>query len=214
MREAYWPDFVKVADWQLTVVAHSRGGEGQSGHYNYARGPGARLIGSVSVVPMATADALEFRAFLHSLRGRGGTFLMRPPYKPGNRRAIYTDGKKYDDGTVYTDTVVAEEGALAADAAADAATINVGTLSGSTFMAPGRFLRVGPLGSGGQLVRVVSLAGNIATIRPRLRNAYPTGTVICVGRPLAEFRINGEVPAVPLRFGRSLDMQIAIREAY
>ena len=127
MRDATWPAAAKIRNWSLAITAHSRGDTGTGGHYAFERGPGAMWTGRLDVPPMCSEDAAEFRAFLHSLRGRSGTFglplpgrsityvddcLARPGRdvplfdpcmsRPGGR-TVHTDCTDYSDGTAYAD---------------------------------------------------------------------------------------------------------------
>lgn len=110
MKQRKWPVAAKYTGPELTVFAHSRGGTGRGGHYGYERGKGAAWSGRLGVTSMRTADALTFRAFLHSLRGRSGSFYFPAPIvdKPASRpspKAAYSDGTLYSDGTRYDDIV-------------------------------------------------------------------------------------------------------------
>jgi hypothetical protein len=192
MQNVAWPIAAKVSEWSLTIEAHSRGGEGRGGHYAYERGAGARWRGSLEVLPMATADACAFRAFLHSLRGKSGTFLWAIPAASA-----------------------AISGTLTASASAGAETITVSSaVSGAVQCGPGAFLVVGDLTTTGQLVRVTGKAGSVLTIRPRLRAAYASGAAVSVGRVRGRFRLDQETPAVPLTGHRSHAVELDIAEAY
>lgn len=213
MRRVEWPAQAKIRNWSLNVTAHSRGAGGMPSHPKYGRGSGAYFAGSLQIVPMSSDDALDFQGFLHSLRGRGGSFVLSMP--SGNDLTSllsrYTDTTYYTDDTFYSDYLAAEAGALAAAGGADGETVDIGSLSASDFVTPGAFLRIGEIELG-QLVQIVSIAGNVATIRPRLRFPFPIGTAVYAGRVAAEFRLDQTVPPLPLTGFRSKDFELAIRE--
>lgn len=219
MRAVPWPSVAKIAEHKLDIAPHYRGGESRYGHTSFEIGSGAHFAGVLSVVPMRSADALTFRAFLHSLRGQAGTFGLAlyyvggalVPASPGGVSlpltgvSGYSDTTEYSDGTEYADGTITET-TLSALAAADAATVSVTSASG---IAVGRIISIN-----GQLCRVVSVDGTTVGIRPRLRAAAASGALVTFNGAVGLFRLDDETPAVPLIVGRSLPVQLKIREAY
>lgn len=213
MRRVPWPSQAKIRSWSLNVTAHSRGAGNMPGHPKYGLGTGAHFAGSLQIAPMLSEDALDFQGFLHSLRGRGGTFLLAMPsgYDVSSTLTRYTDTTYFTDDTFYSDYLAAEAGALSAVAAADGETVDIGALSASSFVTDGAFLWIGEQDRG-QLVQIVSLASTVATVRPRMRFTFPAGTPVYAGRVAAEFRLNQVVPPLPLTGFQSKDFELAIRE--
>lgn len=172
MRNLTWPSAAKITDWQLSVEAHTRGAPTREGVGTYARGSGARWVGSVSVAPMTLDDAATFRAFLHRLRGRGGSFLMYAP----------------QIGTG------AGSGTTTGAAAADAETFTLTSLTNSGYLVDGCWLSVT---STGQLLRAYDVTGSTVKFRPRLREALSGGASIAFGYVQGIFRLTEQTPAVP-----------------
>jgi len=237
MRGLTWPVAAKIKEWTFSILAHSRGDTGASGHFAFDRGGGARWTGRISIPPMQSSDAVAFRAFLHALRGRSGTFGFTMPRRPrvdscravriagygdyddysifsdatsfdgGN--VLFTDCTKFSDGTRFADSwtdVFVLSGTLTSAAAAGASTVSVST---ATEMQVGDFMVIA-----GQLLRVVSVSGLTAGIRPRLRAAAASGAAFSAGNVSAEFRLTLDAPIVPLIVQRSLDVSLDIEEAY
>lgn len=184
-----WPSAAKVDEWSLLIEGHTRGAASREGAATWSRGQGAHWVGRLSVLPMITADALKFRAFLHSLRGRSGSFLLPIPGVQGVTLGSRT---------------------LAADIAADASSLTLSS-SHASFVA-GAYFTLGALGTDGQLLRVVSVSGTTVTFRPRARVAFTAGAAISVGPVSGLFRLAESTPAIPLRVGRSASFGFAIEE--
>ena len=113
-----WPNFAKLRQRTVQVVAHSRGVTPAAGFLEYELGRGARIVARVSVVPMVRQTAFAFRAWVHSLRGRGA-FLF-PLAKAGaadSTSTIYTDGTRFSDATPYADLTITTLSAGAAEGA-------------------------------------------------------------------------------------------------
>lgn len=208
MRNRNFPTFAKIRSGEPTVEAHSRGDQGAGGHYAFAIGGGARVVWNMSIAAMCTPDALEFRAFLHSLRGTGGTFGLKVPGSPvtsgtvgAQSLIVYTDGTTHTDGQPYSDSVVSG----AALKGSDSVTVTAPLAS----LKAGEFALIGS-----QLVRVVSVSGNNIFIRPRLRADAPAGTAVSFGAVVGTFRLSKSAPPVPLVVGRSLELTLEIEEAY
>jgi hypothetical protein len=232
MQNLTWPPAAKIADHEVTIQAHSRGAATRGGHYFFERGPGARWRARLEVPAMRTSDALTFRAFLHALRGRAGTFLLALPRPPAssNRtprpdgKTQFTDGTDWTDGTAFSDQWTFDlqfaTYQLTADAAAGADTITLPAAAATGYTtAVGTFLTVGYPGTDGQLLRLVSIGtpvgDNVAlTIRPRLRVGRPAGTAVMIGRVEGRWRLADETPAVPLLGDRSRPVELEIVEAY
>lgn len=187
MRLQTWPAAAKLSRWAFTVSAHSRGLSGAGGHYRFERGGGARWTGNVQIAPMVTADALAFRAFLHSLRGRSGTFYFT---LPGRMSPISTT--------------------LSASALADAATVQVSSASN---IGLGDYMTVYSIG-GTQLVRVTSKSGTTLGIRPRLRAAASNGAAVEAGSVTSVFRLAADAPNVACLQQRCREITLDIEEAY
>jgi hypothetical protein len=218
MRLREWPTKAKVRTWTLAIAAHSRGDTGAGGHYSFERGPGAQWRGQLEIPPMCSADAVEFRAFLHSLRGRSGSFYLPTPSRnvagadPCTNRTTgrtqfsdctrFTDGKQFDD--TWTGGVIS--GTLTAAVAADAASFAV---SSATGLQVGDFLLLN-----NQLHRIVGISGTTVSVRPRVRTAVANGAAWQVGPVTALFRLMTEAPIVPLVPGRSTAVQIDVEEYY
>lgn len=230
MYDVAWPSTAKIAGFSLTVEAHSRGG-GRQGVFD--KGAGARWHGSLSVTAAAPADGFAFRAFLHSLRGRAGSFLLRLPVKVpaialpadtfprGDGRTHYTDGFAFSDGTAYADAYTGGDayttaGALASAASARASEIAVDApLAASVHCVVGAFLTVGTFPGPAQLVRVVAINATTLTVRPALRTAFAAGTVVTAGKVTARFRLDDdETPVVPMLGRQALPVELNIAEVY
>lgn len=265
MKNRYWPRTAKIRNWGMTVTAHNRGAANSGGHYAFARGSGARWMGSLEVVPSRPADGQAFRAFLHSLRGRGGTFFLRLPATHAPRIVSGTnplghDDTRFTDDFIFADTTVFADawfqavaangdeenplghdetrfaddsffsdgstfdepwglprtmtGELFSEAVLGSDIIDIGSLASSPLVMPGAFLFIGEPHDGGQLVRVVSVADEMATVRPRLRRAYPEGTLIEAGAVTACFRLDMDTPAIPMIGDRAQGLSLQIAEAY
>ncbi len=221
MRGQTWPAAAKIREWTVGIVAHSRGDTGAGGHYEFERAPGAKWAGSISVPPMAASDAVAFRAFLHSLRGRSGSFyftvpsrfsgLGACPTRPGGK-AVFYDCTKFSDGTPFSDTYTGTGGSgtiagtTTANVAAGAAVIPVNDPTG---------LQVGDIiVVNSQLLRITGISGSDLTVRPRVRSAISSGATWVVGTVSALFRLASDAPVVPIVNGRSLELSLDIEEAY
>lgn len=227
MQNVQWPtDDAKVGKYTLTVKAHSRGLTGKGGEYAYERGPGAHFEGNLEVVPMPTESALVFRAFLHSLRGRGGTFLFRIPVPldapdiADGTPVTFSDDTFFSDTTYFDDFFDADYapiafGFLTASAAlGDTEIVIDDDLLASDFFDVGAYLVIGDIETDGQLLRIVSVSGNTVTIRPRLRQAYISGTPLYAGRVTGKFRLDQETPEIPLLGHYANGVSVQIAEAY
>lgn len=224
MRLVNTPAVLKFATWSLRVRAHSRGHSPESGHYAFERAPGARWVGALSVVPRCLPDAFELRGWIHGLRGRSGSFYLRPPYhdEPSANPCTgaltkFDDCTQFDDGATFDDiwSAIVEGTALLNGAvAAGATSVTLDTISDAGLVTAGAYMRIGDRETG-QLVQIVSVSGSTATIRPRLREAWADNTAVALGQPEALFRLaNPVVPSVPLIVGRSLAFELEIEEAY
>lgn len=227
MKLREWPITTKISEWTTAVRAHSRGLSNLSGDYAFSRAPGASWFAAVSVPPMRTADALKFRAFLHSLRGKSGTFWFTPPAVPPTfigqtctgvgGYAVYSDCTTYSDGTTHSDGHTGSAPTVYGTTAAIAADANSMVVTG---FSSGRLV-VGDMaliGSGAadqrQLVRITAVSGTTLTFAPRARRAVASGEMVQIGAVAALFRLAGQTPAVPLVVGRSEAMTLEIEEAY
>ena len=213
MRLQLIPSVARFKSWALAVSAHSRGAAGVGGHFAFERGPGARVTGSIELTQLSTTHALKLRAWLHSMRGRSGTFYMPAPNRElvsnpcSSPTAQFGDCTGFSDGTTFSDLWAGyTTHATDASAAAGAASISLAS-AGSA--AVGDWLLVG-----GQLVRIVSVSGGTIGIRPRLRSAVASGAAVYIGPVYALFRILEDAPIVPLVPGRSREFSIDIEEAY
>jgi hypothetical protein len=234
MRHREWPAFAKLRSQSIDVGAHSRGGENRGGHYAFERAPGARFLGTVAVPPMRISDALRFRAFLHSLRGRAGSFRLRMPsvsdapastpnpfgagYALG--KITYTDAFYFSDGTQYSDTYdqyassVTGSATIAALSVKGASQMALTSITVPSALIAGNYATISDA-SGTQLLRITSIAGATVDVRPRLRRDFAAGAQFAFGRVTAEFRLTGAAPVVPLLVGgRSAEVQVEIEEAY
>lgn len=213
MQNVEWPSAAKVAGFSLAIEAHSIGGANRGGHSFFGRGPGARWRGSFDVVQMPTETALQFRAFLHSLRGKGGTFLFALPSSGIGRKSMFSDGTEFTDSTAFSDIWVGGfSGELTADAAKGDDSIIVDSMSASIAVVGGYITLDDP--STGQLLRVVAIDGATLKVRPRLRKAFLSGTAVAVGRPVGKFRLDQDVPAVPLNGQYSSALTVQVIEAF
>ena len=219
MRNVYWPAAAKWTGSLPTIEAHSRGGYGTFGHYAYGIGGGARVTWSIDVVPMCTSDALKFRAFLHSLRGPAGSFLMRMP-TPRLASADTLGPLGYSDDTLHSDDTPFSDDVADWAAVEQVGTANVAAAAGATSLTVIEFTaEVGAwmtvvTAAGTQLVRVVSEAGGAVGIRPALRAAVASGAAVTHGPVYAAFRLIGNAPAVPLILQRSQGFTIDCEEVY
>jgi hypothetical protein len=219
MRNQPWPEFAKWSGQLPTVEAHSRGGRGAFGHYSHGIAGGARVTWSLNIVPMVTSDALRFRAFLHSLRGSGGTFRIRMPAPRVAGGVVsglqgYSDATLHSDGTPFSDTIdsgVAVETTGTTSGAASAGAQSM-TVSGITAVV-GSWLMV-VTANGPQLLNVISVSGGTVGFRPALRAAVSSGATVNHGPVTAAFRVIGNVPAVPLIVLRSKGFSLECEEQY
>lgn len=218
MRLRTWPSGLdKMIEWTIAPAAHSRGHTGTHGHDSYARGPGARVTGTVTIAPMCLADALQVRGFLHSLRGGYGSFyFLLPITTPDPTQSItksYTDNTDFSDTTQYAD--VASTSSVTSQIAASAADTDTLQMMGAgNLLVPGNWIAVGDITSTGQIVQIVSVSGTTVTVRPRLRNAQSSLTTASYGRVYGLFRLAGDVPYVPIIPGRSTSFQVPLEEMY
>lgn len=242
-----WPASAHIVDGTPIVNAHTRGAEGSGGHYAFERAPGARIDWSLSVAPMATADALAFRAFLHSLRGadtiripaparRDGAAAFSAEYSlalavsamadtmtltPGEQLhvgdfvrvstvAAAVDVPAFSDTTDFSDAFGFEDDGAEAVAFSDDALFSDGRGFSDTWGAP-----IMVEGDTAQTVRVVAVAGDTVTVRPRVRTAFAAGALVRAGAVAMDMRLApGGPPRVPLVARRSLPLQINLQEAY
>lgn len=215
------PASLKYNQFSLRISAHTRGATPESGHYSFERSPGARWVGSLSILPRPLSDAADIRGWIHSLRGRSGSFYLAIPYhdKPVSSAsvtyAIFTDDYYFTDGYKFDDIVTTTEGTALLDGAASAGddVVTLDTISDSSVITAGAYMRIGDCATG-QLVQIVSVSGSDVTIRPRLREAWADNTPVGIGQPLGRFRLAGAVPTVPMIVGRSLEFELEIEEAY
>lgn len=226
-RGVEWPVSARVV-WRepLTLHAHNRGGSNSGGHYAHETAPGAVFEASVEVRPMTADDALDFRGFIHGLRGRGGNFflqagpLQRTPDPCGNSfggKTHFTDCTQFTDGTRFADDYDNEAplpGSATTALAAGSSSVPVLGDTGSSLFRAGAFMVVGDLEAGGQLVRVAAVSGGTATVVPKLRASHPAGTPILIGNVKGLFRLDQETPAVPLDGFRSGAVSIRLCEVY
>lgn len=202
-----WPSYAKIVDFARGVAAHSRGFTPPAGFLQYKLGGGARWVWDFSVAPILTRDALRFRAFLHSLRGRSGAFEIQ--LRPASGRACrYTDGTDFTDATTFDDAYTAVASSAAAVAGAGALVFPASAL--------GMFAVGDVIKAGGQLLRVVSVdeSGSITVgVRPRLRQALASGAAVHVYSVTAEFKLATDPPAVSIiPGGRSSPISISAEE--
>jgi hypothetical protein len=219
MHNRPFPAFARIRAGEPDVEAHSRGGTGAGGHYAFGLGGGARLVWQAVIAPMCTADALEFRAFLHSLRGPSGSVAMVMPTRLATTvgaLADYTDGTDHTDGTVYDDNVTNAPGLVigSVTAAAPAGTKSVGTNAGfAPSLTVGEFIAIATV-AGLQVVRVTAVSALFVAFRPRLRAATVAGAVVHGGPVTGRFRLVGNPPVVPLQNLRSGELTLDLEEVY
>lgn len=201
MRLQAWPAAAKITAQAFAIEAHSRGAVLPSGIGGFEIATGARFTGQVSVAPMLPNDAFAFRAFLHSLRGRGGSFML--PIGAW-LEATRTGGAPTTSS-------------LASASSAGSDTVSIALATGVTLNA-GNLIVVGDPAFSGQVVRVVSVSVGAtisATVRPRLRVAFGSGALVRFAGMTARCRLVGNPPAVAIAAGgRSLPLQIDIEEDY
>ena len=206
MRSLTWPAAARATEYQLSVTGHTRGAPNREGVATFSRGSAARIVGRVSTVALSIADGLAFRAFLHRVRGRAGSFYMAIPgtgYGIATTSVVYTDGTRYTDGTAYSDALEPTKGLamLSAAASAGAETVSLESVVGPA-LAAGQWCALGDLAAGGQLVRIVGVSGSTITVRPRLRAALADGTAVRFGGVQGLFRFPAAPP--PLSFRNSV----------
>lgn len=214
MRLVSLPGVARFKSWALAVTAHSRGALGVGGHYAFERGPGARVTGEFEFTALKTADALRMRAWLHSLRGRSGTFYAPAPNRyivenpcGSSITTMFSDCTMFSDGTTFTDFFDGTEAqTTSGSAAAGASSISLTSVGSGQV---GDWMLVGS-----QLVRIVSISGGTVGIRPRLRSAVSSSATVHIGPAVALFRILDDAPIVPLIPGRSREFTVPVEEAY
>lgn len=212
MRDVAFPAFAKWRGGLPSVEAHSRGGAGLFGHEAYELAGGARVVWSFEVVPMNTSDALKFRAFLHLLRGTGGSFTINTPL--ANRSATrtvmgYSDDTLHSDDTPYSDSGAVSYGTASGSASAGATSL---TVTGFT-PTPGEWMQV-ETATGNQTVHVATVSGSTVTFRPALRAAVASGAFISFGGAPITMRIVGATPVVSLVNGYSKPLTLDCEEFY
>lgn len=204
-----WPVFAKITDWELSILAHTRGMGTAEGAGKFARGQGAYWAGRLDVAPMGPVNGLKFRAFLHKLRGRTVPFNLRIP---GARQTSvlaysYTDSTDFDDGTKYSDVGGGSSGfgATTGSLAVGASSVTLTGVTGTPVV--GDYATIGA-----QLVRIVAVSGSTIEFRPRLRQAAVSGVLVVFGSVTAAFRLSGTVPFVPFASGYAGAVQVEIEE--
>ena len=80
-------------------------------------------------------------------------------------------------------------------------------------LVPGVLMSIGNTSTTGQLLRVVSVSGSIATVRPRVRRAYPDNTLCSIGRPTGYFRIM-DTPTIVFAHDRSMPFELQFEELW
>lgn len=229
MRLQTWPTSAKIVEREIGIEAHSRGVDQPGGASNHAIGTGARWVGGITVAAMVAATALSFRAFLHSLRGRSGSFMLPAdsylsattsnPLTSTGGLAEYTDDYRFSDGTAYSDIFAPTFAPLATAAAVGATVLEVNKIAGVTLVA-GQWLYVEDPTGATQLFRATAFSTGSTTwtitVRPRVRAALIAGSSVEFASITAPFRLaSDDTPAVPIvAGGRSLPVQIEIEEAY
>jgi hypothetical protein len=217
-----WPAFARIFDQSFGILAHTLGATQAAGTFQQAVSVGSRWLGSISITRMTAQDALRFRAFLHSLRGRAeafglpfsnpGIIIAAPPSVPTR----YSDDTTYTDGTAFADNLpnVGTTTTLFAGAGIGSEIIEIAP-AGNLNIQVGAILYLGT-STDGQLVRVVAIAPGITlTIRPRLRRAYISGEAVALDQFAAPVRLSGATPAMPIvPGGRSEAIVIAIEDDY
>lgn len=206
-----WPSFAKFIDGTPSVDAHSRGGEGSSGHYAFARAPGAMWHWRATVVPLVTLQALQLRALLHSLRGPSGTVSVPAPNRGvtvsttvvTTPAAPFTDGTLYSDGTTFVELVTPP-------VAAGSEALPLASAAGAQV---GDFMTV-VTAAGSQVVRVAKIAGLSVTVRPRVRAAVSSGAAVQIGAVFLLMRLRASAPVIPLLNGRSVPFVVELEEVY
>lgn len=223
MRDRTWPTFARPRRWSMTTRAHSRG-RPSAAHAPFERAPGARWIATLDIIPLSPDQALNFRGFIHSLRGRSGTFFFDVadfmPFTCATRIAAktqFSDCTHFSDNTAFADNI-SEVRATAAVLAGDMPAGNdVITIAGAfaDAVTAGQYLLIGAY-PGAQLVQIVAVvaAGEPTTlrVRPRLRSTYLFGTVVTLGRVTPLFRLARAVPAVPVTVTGSPGVTVEIEE--
>lgn len=226
MQNVPWPTAAHFTLNTLDQMAHSRGGASAGGDYSFERGPGARWQGALEVPPMANTDAFAFRAFLHSLRGRAGTFLLpipRPLVAPVETDlgagVGFDDSLGFDDDLGFSDDWDAVRrpvfySVTDSAVAADAETFVSAGLVASALCVVGAFVTLGNIATTGQLLRITAISGNNVTVRPRIRSAYSASTELAVGRVTGKFRLDKPTPPVPLNGFYSSSVNLSFVEHY
>lgn len=222
-----WPSAAKVIWSEIpNVSAHNRGAANTGGHYAYEIGPGAVFEATISVQPMLAEVACDFRGFLHSLRGRGGTFLLQAgpvrftPDPCGNSfggKTHFTDCTKFTDGTTFADDYDPAgplPATLSSAISAGASSLSIIGHTGSSLFVAGALAVIGDITNGGQLVRITSVSGATANVIPRVRSAYAVGAPLKIGNVTGLFRLDQEPPAVPLDGFKSAALTLKISEVY
>lgn len=223
-----WPSAARVV-WSepLTLHAHNRGSANTGGHYAYETAPGAVFEATVEVKPMCAGDALDFRGFIHGLRGRGGNFFLQAgparsaPDPCGDLfegKTHFTDCTEFSDGTTFSENynglTARATGTLTGAASAGATQITISGDTDSELLAVGAFMVIGNLEDGGQLVRITAVSGGTVDFIPKLRAAKDSAEAVQIGNVLGLFRLDQETPAIPLDGFKSGPVSIKISEVY
>lgn len=171
-----------------------------TGQQQMQRHPGAWWEAHVSLPPMKRADAEAWIAFLFSLKGRYGTFLLGDPSATSPR------------GTVAGSPVV--DGAHAARAE----TLALRGLTAGTTLLAGDYVQVGS-GSTSRLHKVLAdvtaSGGGLVTldIWPSLREALTDGAAIVTTNPRCVFRLAQSVQEVDIDTARLYGLDFGAIEA-
>ncbi len=193
MRGTTVPATLKYREWALSIAHHTRSGPHDAAHYSFTGGRGARWVGQWQCVPSTIADGLKHRAWLHSLRGRSGSFnlVMRPmPKGPPYCTATTTGGA--EGATSLTLSSPSAPGAIVAGAFATVVTATATQLI--------------------QIDSATVAASPVITFRPALRSAAASGAAVVVGACVAEFRLSGATPKIPFRLDRADAFTIEFEE--
>lgn len=222
MQNVRWPAAAKTYDISFSVLGHSIGGQGAGGDYAFARGAGAYWRGKFSVAAMAQDDACDTRGFVHSLRGQNGSFLWRVPSAKVAGAAAWQDLYWGADALLWGGEQLTwqtsdgyEIGAvLSANVAKNGICLSLDGVPAQYVIAEGVMLRVGGAFDSAQLVEVVAVDGGDIEFRPPMRSDFPAGTPVAAGRVFARFRIEGDVPYIPLNGQYSSPFQFQFCEYY
>lgn len=162
---------------------------------------GQRWEAEIRLPPLQIDDGEDMAAFLLSLNGKEGTFLMGDPARPSPRGTA--TGAPVVDGAAQTGQTLAIRGA---------------TVSVTGWLKAGDWLQLGS-GSGAHLHKVLADANSDGAgkvtldIWPRLRASPADGAIVTLSNAVGLWRLSANISEWDIAPARIYGMTLACREA-